>query len=81
LMAKAKAEQVREKLRGVIDPETGISVVDMGMIEGIEVKGDRATIAFRPTIPGCPLIHYLAQRIKSAAETVVKEAEVEVRVE
>ena len=79
MMAKAKTGQIREKLRGVIDPETGMSVVDMGMIEEIEVRGDRARIAFRPTIPGCPLIHYLVQRIKSAAETVVREAEVEVR--
>lgn len=74
-----ETERIKEKLRGVIDPETGMSVVDMGMIEEIVVEGNRARIAFRPTIPGCPLIHYLAQRIKSATETVVKEAEVEVR--
>lgn len=74
-----KAEQIREKLRDVIDPETGINVVDMGMVEEIAVKGDRAKIAFRPTIPGCPLITYLVQQVKSAAELVVKEAEVQVR--
>jgi metal-sulfur cluster biosynthetic enzyme len=51
----------------------------MDMIEEITVEGNRAKIAFRPTIPGCPLIVYLVQQIKAAAETVVKEAEVQVR--
>ena len=71
-------KQIQEKLRGVIDPETGVDVVEMGMIEEITVEGNRAKIAFRPTIPGCPLIFYLSQQIKSAAESVVKEAEVQV---
>jgi metal-sulfur cluster biosynthetic enzyme len=77
-MAADKAKQIQEKLRDVIDPETGIDVVEMGMIEKITVEGNRAKIAFRPTIPGCPLIAYLTQQIKSAAESVVKEAEVQV---
>ena len=78
-MAADKAQEIKKKLKEVIDPETGVSVVDMDMIEEITVEGDRAKIAFRPTIPGCPLIAYLVQQIKAAAETVVKEAEVQVR--
>jgi len=50
----------------------------MGMIEKITIEGNRAKIAFRPTIPGCPLVSYLTQQIKSAAESVVREAEVQV---
>ncbi|MCS7131224.1 MAG: iron-sulfur cluster assembly protein [Hadesarchaea archaeon] len=73
-----KVERIREKLRGVIDPETGINVVDMGMIERITVRGERAKILFRPTTPGCPLIAYLVKQVKSAAESVVKNADVEV---
>ena len=73
-----KVEQIREKLRDVIDPETGINVVDMGMIEEITVEGDKATILFRPTIPGCPLLAYLLRQVKSAAESVVKDADVKV---
>lgn len=73
-----KVKQIQEKLRGVIDPETGIDVVEMGMIAKITIEGNRAKIAFRPTIPGCPLVSYLSQQIKSAAESVVKEAEVQV---
>ncbi|MEM2908183.1 MAG: iron-sulfur cluster assembly protein [Candidatus Hadarchaeales archaeon] len=73
-----KVEQIREKLRDVIDPETGVNVVDMGMIEEITVRGNKARILFRPTIPGCPLITYLVKQVKSAAESVVEDADVEV---
>jgi metal-sulfur cluster biosynthetic enzyme len=73
-----KAQQIKEKLKEVIDPETGINVVEMDMIEKISVDGNSARIAFRPTIPECPLVAYLSQQIKGAAETVVKKAEVQV---
>lgn len=71
-----KAEQIREKLRGVIDPEVGMNLVEMNMIEEITVEGDRAKIVFRPTSSFCPIAFYLAQQVKSAAESVVKQAEV-----
>jgi metal-sulfur cluster biosynthetic enzyme len=74
-----KAEQIRNKLREIIDPHTGTSLVDMGLIDEVTVKGDHAKIVFRPTIPTCPIAFYLAQRVKSAAESVVREAEVYVR--
>jgi len=74
-----KAEQIREKLRGVIDPEIGMNLVEMGLIEEVTVKGDRAKIVFRPTSSFCPIAFYLAQQVKSAAESVVKQAEVYVR--
>ena len=74
-----KAEQIREKLRGVVDPEVGMNLVEMNMIEDITVEGDRAKIVFRPTSSFCPVAFYLAQQVKSAAESVVKQAEVYVR--
>jgi metal-sulfur cluster biosynthetic enzyme len=77
-MPADKAQKIKDKLKEVVDPETGINVVDMNMIEEISVDGDSARIAFRPTIPGCPLVAYLSQQIKAAAEKVVKEAEVQV---
>lgn len=58
-----------------IDPETGIDVVRMGMIKGVEVKGADVKIKFKPTTPFCPVIGYLVEEIEKAAKTVkgVKE--------
>lgn len=74
-----KAEQIREKLRAVIDPEVGMNLVEMNMIEEVTVEGGRAKIVFRPTSSFCPIAFHLAQQVKSAAESVVKHAEVYVR--
>jgi metal-sulfur cluster biosynthetic enzyme len=74
-----KAKEIKKKLRAVIDPETGINVVDMGLIEEVTANGDRAKIVFRPTSSFCPIAFYLAQQVKSVAESVVKQAEVCVR--
>ena len=47
---------VRETLRGVIDPELGDNVVDLGMVRGIQVGEDGAvTIDFALTVASCPL--------------------------
>jgi len=34
----AKIDTVREAVREVIDPELGISVVDLGLVRGIDVQ-------------------------------------------
>ncbi len=44
-----------EALRGVLDPELGENVVDLGMIKGVHVANGRATIEVALTIAACPL--------------------------
>ncbi|MEM5834776.1 MAG: metal-sulfur cluster assembly factor [Candidatus Aenigmatarchaeota archaeon] len=73
-------EKVLEALRKAIDPETGIDVVSMGMIKGIEVKGKNVKIKFKPTTPFCPMINYLTEEIKQKAKKVKGIGKVEVEV-
>ncbi|HEV3402311.1 MAG TPA: Mrp/NBP35 family ATP-binding protein [Acidimicrobiales bacterium] len=43
-------------LRGVVDPELGSDIVDLGMVSGVEVGDDgRITVTVALTISGCPL--------------------------
>jgi ATP-binding protein involved in chromosome partitioning len=43
-------------LRGVIDPELGSDVVDLGMVQGVDIgKGGAVTITVALTTAGCPL--------------------------
>jgi len=50
------AEQVKEALYDVIDPELGINVVDLGLVYGIGVDDENnVTITMTLTTPGCPL--------------------------
>jgi ATP-binding protein involved in chromosome partitioning len=48
-------EEVRERLRAVIDPELGDTIVDLGMVQGIEVADGAVTIRVALTIAACPL--------------------------
>jgi metal-sulfur cluster biosynthetic enzyme len=42
-------------LRDVFDPELGMSVVDLGLIYGVEIEAGRVRITMTLTSEGCPL--------------------------
>ena len=71
-------EKIKEKLKTIVDPHTGIDIVSMGLIKGINVKGEKAKITFMPTTPYCPITGFFQEQIKKSAESVkgIKEAEV-----
>jgi len=60
-------DRIVESLRTVIDPETGIDVVSMGLIRDLKVEDSgRIDLVFRPSIPTCPLGFKLAFDIRDA---------------
>ena len=65
-------EAVREQLQGVIDPETGVDVMRMRLIEDLEVETNsgRVRYRFRPSSPFCPLAVSLALEIRKAVAGV-----------
>ncbi len=71
-------DEVIKELRKVIDPETGIDVVSMGLIRGVEVNGGNVKVKFRPTSPFCPLAWYLVAMIEEACKRVKGVEKVEV---
>ena len=55
-IGRATAEDVKEALHQVIDPELGIDVIDLGLVYGIEIDElGRAIITMTLTTPACPL--------------------------
>ncbi|MEJ2711301.1 MAG: iron-sulfur cluster assembly protein [Anaerolineales bacterium] len=64
-------EAILEKLATVIDPETGVDVVRMRLIEDLEVNEDgRVTYKFRPSSPLCPIAVPLSVMIQNAVASV-----------
>ena len=69
-----------DALRAVDDPEyPGISVIDMGMIGGVEVSGRRAIVDLITTFSGCPALEVISADITTAVEQLEGIHDVKVR--
>ncbi|MEM2974041.1 MAG: iron-sulfur cluster assembly protein [Candidatus Micrarchaeia archaeon] len=63
-----KIHLFKENLRKIIDPHTGINIVDMKMVQNIYSKGEGVSLDFIPTSPFCPVVDYFVEKIKKAAK-------------
>jgi metal-sulfur cluster biosynthetic enzyme len=57
---------VLSALQQVIDPEIGISIVDLGLVYGIELGDSTVHITMTMTSPGCPLAGVLEKEARTA---------------
>jgi len=77
----ALREAILQRLSSVIDPETGVDVVRMRLIEDLEVDEEGVVrYKFRPSSPLCPIAVPLALSIREAVAGVegVTRQEIEV---
>src|SRR3954447_26410639 len=68
----ASEQDVREALRTVVDPELGINIVDLGLVQAIDVDTSGVHIEMTMTSPACPLKEYLKQLIAEAVEPLLE---------
>lgn len=60
--------EIRESLRTVIDPELRRSIVDLGMVRSVDIKGDGVVdIVISLTTPGCPVRSHFQQGVSESA--------------
>ena len=60
----SEAEQLRDALREVIDPELGIDIVSLGLVYGLEVNNRVAAVVLTTTTPACPLGEYITDEVR-----------------
>ena len=63
------ADDIRETLKFVIDPEVGVNIVDLGLIYDVALHGTAAVITMTLTTPGCPLHATIEEAVHRVIET------------
>lgn len=72
------AEEVREALKVVVDPELGINVVDLGLVYEVDVDDEGvAKVAYTLTTMGCPVGPLIEQQMQTILSTIPGLAGVE----
>ncbi len=63
-----KQEKILNALQGVLDPEIGMSVIDLDLIREVNIGSEEAEIRMVLTTPFCPYGPMLINQIQSASE-------------
>lgn len=78
-MSSLQEDLVLEHIRTVIDPELGISIVELGLIYGVEVKDGDVKVKMTLTSPACPVgpvmqaqVHQTVKKLPWAKEVHVE---------
>nr|WP_026410928.1 metal-sulfur cluster assembly factor [Actinomadura oligospora] len=69
-------EEILEALRDVVDPELGINVVDLGLVYGVTIADEVATLDMTLTSAACPLTDVIEDQAHSALEGLVKDVKI-----
>ena len=80
-MSSVNADQVRDSLKKCMDPEVPLSIVDMGLIYGIDVtENNDVNIKMTMTTKGCPLHETMVDDVKRYTKKVsgVNNVDVEI---
>src|SRR5574337_1879142 len=80
-MAAVTSQQVLDSLKQCMDPEIPISVVDMGLIYGVNINQDnKVDITMTMTTRGCPLHDTLVSDVKRYVTKVQGVSAVDVKI-
>jgi metal-sulfur cluster biosynthetic enzyme len=73
-------EEARDGLRDVLDPEYPISLVDLGLIRGVEIEGSKASIKLTYTCMGCPAMDMIQDDVEERLLQMdgIEEVDIEV---
>jgi metal-sulfur cluster biosynthetic enzyme len=72
--------EVMQALSGVEDPEAGMSIVDLGLVYGVQAAPGSVRVQMTMTSPACPAAPYLVDEA-TAAIRALAPADTDVQVE
>ena len=78
-MSAPTAEEVRDALKDVFDPELGYNIVDLGMVYGVQMAGAVAMVSMTLTTPGCPASDIIQGGVRQRLEEMEGVDEVDIQ--
>ena len=69
---------IRNALKEVIDPEVGISIVELGLVKEIGIENGDVEIRMVLTTPTCPFTGYLVEQVRRRLRCIAGVKRVEV---
>ena len=66
-------EIVLNILHNVIDPEVGVNIVDLGLVYGVEISGNKLRVDLTMTTPACPMGDMILDDARRALAGLVPE--------
>jgi ATP-binding protein involved in chromosome partitioning len=81
-MTTLTVDRVRSALDGVNDPEIKRPITDLGMVDSIDIEGDRVAVTVLLTVAGCPMRETLTRDVTAAVTELegVRDVQVELGV-
>ena len=65
--------EVMQALSGVEDPEAGMSIVDLGLVYGVQAAPERVRVQMTMTSPACPAAPYLVDEATAAIRALAPD--------
>ena len=78
--AAVSAATVRSALQEIVDPEYPVSIVDLGLIRGVDVTGSTVRVRMTYTSMGCPCMEMIQDDVRARLRGLpgVERVEIEV---
>jgi metal-sulfur cluster biosynthetic enzyme len=67
-------QRVEQALRGVVDPELALSLVDVGLVYGVTIDERKAHVAVTMTSVACPVTELIIEDIEAELDRVIPRA-------
>ncbi len=74
----ADQEALMQVLKTVYDPEVGVNVVDLGLIEQVEITDELISVKMIMTTPACPLHGVMERDAETAVRSICPDHDVKV---
>jgi metal-sulfur cluster biosynthetic enzyme len=65
--------EVMQALSGVEDPEAGMSIVDLGLVYGVQAAPGSVRVQMTMTSPACPAAPYLVDEATAAVRALAPD--------